>query len=142
VGYFSFNGNLDRCITIRTALLKDGKAYVQAGGGWVNDSEPEAEFQETVNRARRCSKPWRWRRRLRSNNGARLRPPDRSQRGVQRRNSFNPCPQTGLPRQRNDCQGNKFLPDNSSDNHSPDKFSPAPGKSGGERAAVQTLRDV
>jgi anthranilate synthase component 1 len=38
VGYFSFNGNLDCCITIRTALLKDGKAYVQAGGGWVNDS--------------------------------------------------------------------------------------------------------
>jgi hypothetical protein len=33
VGYFSFNGNLDTCITIRTALLKDGKAYVQAGGG-------------------------------------------------------------------------------------------------------------
>ncbi len=51
VGYFSFNGNLDTCITIRTALLKDGKAYVQAGGGWVNDSEPEAEFQETVNKA-------------------------------------------------------------------------------------------
>src|SRR6516162_5177455 len=51
VGYFSFNGNLDTCITIRTALLKDGKAYVQAGGGWVNDSEPEAEFQETVNKS-------------------------------------------------------------------------------------------
>ena len=51
VGYFSFNGNLDCCITIRTALLKDGKAYVQAGGGWVNDSTPEDEFQETVNKA-------------------------------------------------------------------------------------------
>ena len=51
VGYFSFNGNLDCCITIRTALLKDGKAYVQAGGGWVNDSTPEAEYQETVNKA-------------------------------------------------------------------------------------------
>ena len=36
----------------RTALLKDGKAYVQAGGGWVNDSEPEAEFQETVNKSK------------------------------------------------------------------------------------------
>ena len=35
-----------------TALLKDGKAYVQAGGGWVNDSEPEAEFQETVNKSK------------------------------------------------------------------------------------------
>jgi anthranilate synthase component 1 len=51
VGYFSFNGNLDCCITIRTALVKDGKAYVQAGGGWVNDSTPEAEFQETVNKS-------------------------------------------------------------------------------------------
>jgi len=52
VGYFSFNGNLDCCITIRTALLKDGKAYVQAGGGWVNDSIPENEYMETVNKAR------------------------------------------------------------------------------------------
>ena len=51
VGYFSFNGNLDCCITIRTALVKDGKAYVQAGGGWVNDSTPEAEFQETVSKS-------------------------------------------------------------------------------------------
>lgn len=52
VGYFSFNGNLDCCITIRTALIKDGKAFVQAGGGWVNDSLPENEFQETVNKAK------------------------------------------------------------------------------------------
>jgi anthranilate synthase component 1 len=52
VGYFSFNGNLDCCITIRTALLKDGMAHVQAGGGWVNDSEPEAEYMETVNKSR------------------------------------------------------------------------------------------
>lgn len=52
VGYFSFNGNLDCCITIRTALLKDGQAYVQAGGGWVADSDPEAEFQETVNKSK------------------------------------------------------------------------------------------
>jgi anthranilate synthase component 1 len=52
VGYFSFNGNLDCCITIRTALLKSGLAYVQAGGGWVNDSTPEAEFQETVNKSK------------------------------------------------------------------------------------------
>jgi anthranilate synthase component 1 len=52
VGYFSFNGNLDCCITIRTALIKDGKAYVQAGGGWVSDSMPEAEYQETVNKAK------------------------------------------------------------------------------------------
>jgi anthranilate synthase component I len=52
MGYFSFNGNLDCCITIRTALLKDGQAYVQAGGGWVNDSTPEGEYQETVNKAK------------------------------------------------------------------------------------------
>ena len=52
VGYFSFNGNLDCCITIRTALVKDGKAYIQAGGGWVNDSTPEGEHQETVNKAK------------------------------------------------------------------------------------------
>ena len=52
VGYFSFNGNLDCCITIRTALIKDGQAYVQAGGGWVNDSTPEGEYQETVNKAK------------------------------------------------------------------------------------------
>jgi anthranilate synthase component 1 len=52
VGYFSFTGNLDCCITIRTALIKDGKAYVQAGGGWVNDSTPEAEYQETVNKSK------------------------------------------------------------------------------------------
>jgi len=51
VGYFSFNGNLDTCITIRTALIKDGNAYVQAGGGWVNDSTPEGEYQETVNKS-------------------------------------------------------------------------------------------
>ncbi|HEX3720103.1 MAG TPA: anthranilate synthase component I [Verrucomicrobiae bacterium] len=52
VGYFSFNGNLDCCITIRTALIKDGTAYVQAGGGWVYDSDSEAEFQETVNKSK------------------------------------------------------------------------------------------
>ena len=52
VGYFSFNGNLDCCITIRTALLKDGRAYVQAGGGWVDDSTPEGEFDETVNKSK------------------------------------------------------------------------------------------
>ena len=52
VGYFSFNGNVDCCITIRTALIKDGMAYIQAGGGWVSDSVPEAEFDETVNKAK------------------------------------------------------------------------------------------
>jgi anthranilate synthase component 1 len=52
VGYFSFNGNLDCCITIRTALIKDGQAFIQAGGGWVNDSTPEGEHEETVNKAK------------------------------------------------------------------------------------------
>jgi anthranilate synthase component 1 len=52
VGYFSFNGNLDCCITIRSALIKDGKACVQAGGGWVADSTPEGEYQETVNKSK------------------------------------------------------------------------------------------
>ena len=52
VGYFGFNGNADHCITIRTALVKDGVAHVQAGGGWVNDSDPEAEFEETVNKSK------------------------------------------------------------------------------------------
>ncbi len=42
----------DTCLTIHTALLKDGKEYVQAGGGWVNDSTPEAEFQESVNKSK------------------------------------------------------------------------------------------
>ncbi|MCX6899168.1 MAG: anthranilate synthase component I [Verrucomicrobia bacterium] len=51
VGYFSFNGNLDCCITLRTALLKGGRVYVQAGGGIVDDSTPENEFQETVNKS-------------------------------------------------------------------------------------------
>ncbi|MGB0582893.1 MAG: anthranilate synthase component I [Limisphaerales bacterium] len=52
VGYFSFSGNLDCCITIRTALIKNGQVHVQAGGGWVADSVPEAEYQETVNKAK------------------------------------------------------------------------------------------
>jgi anthranilate synthase component 1 len=52
VGYFSFNGNVDSCITLRTALLKDGIAYVQAGGGIVADSDPQYEFQESVNKSK------------------------------------------------------------------------------------------
>ncbi len=52
VGYFAADGSMDTCIVLRTALLKDGVMYVQAGGGVVADSEPEAEFQETVNKAK------------------------------------------------------------------------------------------
>ncbi len=50
VGYASFAGSLDTCIAIRTMLVKDGVAYVQAGGGIVFDSEPYAEYVETVNK--------------------------------------------------------------------------------------------
>jgi anthranilate synthase component 1 len=52
VGYFSFDGNLDSCITIRTVVLDKNKAYVQAGAGIVADSVPEMEYQETRNKAR------------------------------------------------------------------------------------------
>ena len=51
IGYISFNGNFDSCITIRTGVFKDGKAYIQAGGGIVYDSVPENEYQESVNKA-------------------------------------------------------------------------------------------
>ncbi len=52
VGYFSFSGNLDACITIRTIVLYGKTAYIQAGAGIVADSVPEKEYQETVNKAR------------------------------------------------------------------------------------------
>jgi anthranilate synthase component 1 len=52
VGYFSFSGNMDFCITIRTMLVKNGEIYIQAGAGIVLDSNPEREYQETVNKAR------------------------------------------------------------------------------------------
>lgn len=51
-GYISFNGDMDTCIIIRTMILKDGKAYLQAGAGIVHDSDPEREYQETVNKAK------------------------------------------------------------------------------------------
>ncbi len=52
VGYFSANGDMDTCIALRTAVVKDKTLYVQAGGGIVADSDPEAEYQETVNKAK------------------------------------------------------------------------------------------
>jgi anthranilate synthase component I len=52
VGYFSFNGNMDLCITIRTMLLKNGKIYIQAGAGIVHDSQPALEYQESLNKAK------------------------------------------------------------------------------------------
>ncbi len=52
VGYFGFSGNMDTCITIRTLIIKNGTAYIQAGGGVVADSDPASEYQETVNKAK------------------------------------------------------------------------------------------
>lgn len=52
VGYFSADGSMDTCITLRTGLVKDNKLYVQAGGGIVADSTPEGEYQESLNKAR------------------------------------------------------------------------------------------
>jgi anthranilate synthase component 1 len=52
VGYFGFSGNMDTCITIRTLVIKDRVAYIQAGGGVVADSVPALEYQETVNKAK------------------------------------------------------------------------------------------
>ena len=52
VGYFSFSKNLDTCITIRTIVVHKGKAYVQAGGGVVADSDPATEYMESMNKAK------------------------------------------------------------------------------------------
>ncbi len=52
VAYFSFSGNLDSCITIRTIVLANGRAYVQAGAGIVYDSVPESEYEECVNKTK------------------------------------------------------------------------------------------
>jgi len=52
IGYFSGNGNMDTCITLRTGLIKDGRLYIQAGGGIVAESDSEAEYQEALNKAR------------------------------------------------------------------------------------------
>jgi anthranilate synthase component 1 len=52
VGYFAADGTMDTCIVLRTAVVKDGTIYVQAGGGVVADSVPEAEYQESVNKAK------------------------------------------------------------------------------------------
>lgn len=52
VGYFSAGGDMDICIALRTAVVKDGTLYVQAGGGVVYDSDPQAELQETINKSK------------------------------------------------------------------------------------------
>jgi len=52
LGYFSYDGNHDSCIAIRSALIRDGEVFVQSGAGLVADSVPAGEFEETVNKAR------------------------------------------------------------------------------------------
>ena len=52
VGYFDYSGNMDMCIAIRTLVLENGIAKIQAGAGIVADSVPELEFEETVNKAK------------------------------------------------------------------------------------------
>ena len=52
VGYFSWQGNMDMAIAIRTAIIKDEVLYIQAGGGFVADSDPELEWKESLNKAR------------------------------------------------------------------------------------------
>lgn len=52
IGYFGYNGNLDTCIVIRTIVMKGKKVFINAGAGIVADSDPEAEYEETLNKAR------------------------------------------------------------------------------------------
>jgi anthranilate synthase component I len=52
VGYLGFNGDMDLAIAIRTAVIKDGTLYVQAGAGIVADSQPKSEWIETKNKAK------------------------------------------------------------------------------------------
>ena len=52
VGYFSFSGNMDTCITIRTFVIKENEVFIQAGAGIVADSDPEREYKETENKVK------------------------------------------------------------------------------------------
>ena len=64
VGYFGADGSVDTCIVLRTALVKDGTMYVQAGGGVVVDSDPDAEYDETIHKSnalrRAAAEAWRF----------------------------------------------------------------------------------
>jgi anthranilate synthase component 1 len=64
VGYFGADGSVDTCIVLRTALFKDGTMYVQSGGGVVADSDPDAEYEETVHKSmalrRAAEEAWRF----------------------------------------------------------------------------------
>ena len=63
-GYISANGSVDTCIVLRTALFKDGLMHVQAGGGVVADSDPDAEYEETLHKSnalrRAAEEAWRF----------------------------------------------------------------------------------
>ena len=52
MGYFDSNGDMDTCISLRTALIKNKKLYVQSGGGIVFDSDPNMEYTETINKSK------------------------------------------------------------------------------------------
>jgi anthranilate synthase component I len=52
VGYIDYSGNMDTCIALRTLVFTDKKIYIQAGAGIVADSQPESEYQETLNKSR------------------------------------------------------------------------------------------
>jgi anthranilate phosphoribosyltransferase len=73
IGYFGFDGNVDSCIALRCAVLKNGKAYFQAGAGIVADSNPHSEYEETVNKARPMAKALAM--------ATQTRPPQRGKRG-------------------------------------------------------------
>ena len=60
VGYLAWNGNMDTAIAIRTAVIKDGKLFIQAGGGIVHDSVPRLEWKESLNKGRAIFVPQRW----------------------------------------------------------------------------------
>lgn len=60
IGYFGWNGDLDTCIALRTAVLKDGQVHIQAGGGVVLDSDPQYEFDETVHKSNALKKAAAW----------------------------------------------------------------------------------
>ncbi|HRF95890.1 MAG TPA: chorismate-binding protein, partial [Aggregatilineales bacterium] len=52
VGYFSYDGSMDTCITIRSMVMQGDRVYLQAGGGLVADSDPTAEYEESINKAK------------------------------------------------------------------------------------------
>jgi anthranilate synthase component I len=77
IGYFGFDGNVDSCIALRCAVLKNGKAYFQAGAGIVADSNPHSEYEETVNKAHAMAKALSM--------AKRIRPPRTGKRGCNAR---------------------------------------------------------